>query len=116
MSSLHCCTGANRGPWPTMSLRRSAALFVVVVLFASTGALMSQGRAEETGIFGYVLAPGDMPVSGGTVAYMTFGASALTTVDGSGRFRIPVDRAGVFRVSVSVPGFAPYQFTATAPA
>ncbi len=89
---------------------------VLLALLALPTALAPQGRADEPGIFGYALGPGDAPVSAGTVAYMTFGASASTTVDSAGRFRIPVDRAGVFRVSVSVPGFAPYPFTATAPA
>ena len=65
---------------------------------------MSQGAADEPGIYGYVLAPGGIPVSGGTVVYLSFAASASTSIDGIGRFRIPVDRAGLYRVTVSVPG------------
>ena len=79
--------------------------------------LMAQGVAEEPGISGYVLAPGDVPVSGGTVASMSPAAyPASTAIDGTGRFRIPVQRPGVVRVAVSVPGFTPYYFRVTVPA
>jgi hypothetical protein len=90
--------------------------FVLLALLALPGLLASQGTADETGIYGSVLEPGGIPASGGTVVYLTFGESASTSIDRSGRFRIPVERAGVFRVAVSVPGFAPYQFRATVPA
>jgi hypothetical protein len=79
-------------------------------------ALIAQGAADESGISGYVLAPGDVPVSGGTVVSVSFGAPASTPIDRNGRFRIPVQSAGVFRITVSVPGFTPYQFRATVPA
>src|SRR5262245_34310246 len=90
---------------------------VLLALLAVPGALAWQRGADESGIFGYVVqTSGDTPVSSGTVASSSFGAFVSTTIDSTGHFRIPVDRAGAFRVSVSVPGFAPYQFTATAPA
>ena len=90
--------------------------FVLLALLVVPGSLASQGVADEPGIYGYVLAPGGIPVSNGTVVYLSFAASASTSIDGIGRFRIPVDRAGLYRVTVSVPGFAPYQFRATVPA
>ena len=90
--------------------------FVLLALLAVPGSLVSQGAADEPGIHGYVLAPGGIPVSGGTVMYLSFAASASTSIDTIGRFRIPVDRAGLYRVTVSVPGFAPYQFRVTVPA
>jgi hypothetical protein len=90
--------------------------FVLLALLAGPGSLASQGAADEPGIYGYVLAPGGVPVSGGTVAYLSFAASASILIDGIGRFRIPVDRAGLYRVTVSVPGFAPCQFRVTVPA
>ena len=77
--------------------------------------LVSQGAADEPGISGYVLAPGDVPVSGGTVMSASAGRSASTTIERSGRFRIPAERAGVFRVAISVQGFAPYRFRVTLP-
>ena len=43
------------------------------------------------------------------------GRSASTTIERSGRFRIPAERAGVFRVAISVQGFAPYRFRVTLP-
>lgn len=79
--------------------------------------LVAQGAAEEPGISGYVLAPGDVPVSGGAVASMSPAAyPASTAIDRTGRFRIPVQRPGVVRVTVSVPGFTPYHFRVTVPA
>lgn len=89
---------------------------VLLALLAVPASLASQGTGDEPGIYGYVLAPGDIPVSGGTVAYPSFAASASTSIDRFGRFRIPVDRIGAYRVTVSVPGFAPYQFRLTVPA
>jgi carboxypeptidase family protein len=89
---------------------------VLLALLAVPASLASQGAADEPGIYGYVLAPGGIPVSGGTVAYPSFAASASTSIDRFGRFRIPVDRTGAYRVTVSVPGFAPYQFRVTVPA
>jgi hypothetical protein len=90
--------------------------FVLLALLAATGSLASLSTADESGIYGCVLAPGGIPVSAGTVVYLSFGDSASTSIDRIGRFRIPVDRAGVYRVTVSVPGFAPYQFRLTVPA
>ena len=90
--------------------------WVLLALLAVPGSLASQGAADEPGIYGYVLAPGGIPVSGGTVVYLSFGASASTSIDRIGRFRIPGDRAGLYRVAVSVPGFAPHQFRVTVPA
>jgi Carboxypeptidase regulatory-like domain len=89
--------------------------FVLLALLAVLRSLASQGAADEPGIYGYVLAPGGIP-SGGTVVYLSFAASASISIDEIGRFRIPVDRAGLYRVTVSVPGFAPYQFRVTVPA
>jgi hypothetical protein len=89
--------------------------FVLLALLVVPGSLASQGAADEPGIYGYVLAPGAIPVSGGTVVYLSFAASASTSIDGIGRFRIPVDRAGLYRITVSVPGFASYQFRVTVP-
>jgi len=43
-------------------------------------------------------------------------APGSTFIDKSGRFRIPDDRARLIRVTVSVPGFAPYEFRLTVPA
>src|SRR5688572_24925396 len=87
--------------------------FFLLALLAVPGSLASQGAVDEPGIYGYVLAPDGIPVSGGTVVSA---ASASTSIDRIGRFRIPVDRGGVYRVMVSVPGFAPYQFRVTVPA
>jgi hypothetical protein len=39
-----------------------------LALLAVPGLLASQGAADEPGIYGYVLAPGSIPVSGETVA------------------------------------------------
>src|SRR5258705_12124312 len=89
---------------------------VLLALLAVPGSLASQGAADAPGICAYVLAPGAIPVSGGTVVYLSFAASASTSIDGIGRFRIPVDRAGLYRVTVSVPRFAPCQFRVTVPA
>ena len=89
---------------------------VLLALLVVPGSLAAQGAADEPGIHGYVLAPGGIPVSGGTVASVWFAESASTSIDGTGHFRIPVDRAGVYRVTVSVPGFAPYLFRVTVPA
>ena len=90
--------------------------WILLALLAVPVAVASQGAADEPGIHGYVLAPGDLPVSGGTVAYVWFTEFASTSIDNRGRFRIPVERAGVYRVTVSVPGFAPYQLRVTVPA
>ena len=92
---------------------RCLALFA---LLAAQASLASQGTADEPGIYGYVLAPGGIPVSGGRVAYLSSGASASTSIDRIGRFRLPVDKAGPYRVTVGVPGFAPYQFRVAVPA
>jgi hypothetical protein len=89
---------------------------VLLALLAVPGSLASQGAADEPGMYGYVLAPGGIPVSGGTAVSLSFGASASTSIDRVGRFRIPLDRAGVYRVVVNVPGFAPCQFRVTVPA
>src|SRR5258705_10541022 len=89
---------------------------VLLALLLVPCTLVSQGAADEPGISGYVLAPGDVPVSGGTVMSASAWMSASTTIDRSGRFRIPAERAGVFRVTVSVQGFAPYRFRVTLPA
>jgi hypothetical protein len=81
--------------------------------------LVAQGAADEPGISGYVLAPGDVPVSGGTVASVSLASNSSTAIDRSGRFRIPVERverAGVLRVTVNVPGLTPYHFSVTVPA
>jgi Carboxypeptidase regulatory-like domain len=78
--------------------------------------LVAQGAADGHGISGYVLAPGDVPVSGGTVASVSLASNSSTAIDRSGRFRIPVERAGVFRVTVNVPGLTPYHFSVTVPA
>ena len=91
--------------------------FVVVALLAAPVWLASsQDAADEPGIYGYVLAPGGIPVSAGTVVYSSRVAPASTSIDRSGRFRIPGDRAGLYHVAVSVPGFAPYEFRVTVPA
>jgi carboxypeptidase family protein len=92
--------------------------FVLLALLAVPAALASQGAADEPGIYGYVLAPDGVPVSGGTVLSLSSAdpASASTPIDRIGRFRIPCYRAGFYRVTVSVPGFAPYQFLASVPA
>ena len=80
-------------------------------------ALVAQGAADEPGMSGYVLAPGDVPVSGGTVASLSLASyPSPTAIDRTGRFRIPVQRAGDFRVTISVPGFTPYHFRVTVPA
>src|SRR6266566_8562856 len=65
------------------------------------GSLPSHGAADEPGITGYVLAPGGIPVSGGTVVSVSSIAPASTPIDRIGRFRVPVDRAGLYRVTVS---------------
>src|SRR5436305_1648716 len=92
--------------------------FVLLALLAMPAVPSSQGAADEPGIYGYVLAPGDIPVSGGTVLSLSFAASASTStsIDRIGRFAIPVDRAGIYSVTVNVPGFAPYRFRVTVPA
>ena|SRR5438876_26641 len=90
--------------------------FVLLALLGLPGSLPSHGTADEPGITGYVLAPGGIPVSGGTVVSVSSIAPASTPIDRIGRFRVPVDRAGLYRVTVSVPGFAPYQFRVTVPA
>ncbi len=89
--------------------------FVLIALLALPGLLVSQSASDETGIHGYVLAPGGVPVSGGTVVYVSSLARASTSIDRFGRFRILPDRAGLYRVVVSVPGFAPYPFRVTVP-
>src|SRR5262245_55136325 len=86
---------------------RPFVLLAMLVVAASPG---SQRAADEPGIHGYVLAPGGNPVSGGTVV-----STAFTSIDRSGRFRIPAERARLYRVTVSVPGFAPYLFRVTVP-
>ena len=88
---------------------------VLLALLVVPCTLVSQGAADEPGVSGYVLAPGDVPVSGGTVVSVSSGAFGSTPIDRSGRFRIPVERAGVLRMIVSVPGFAPYQLRVTVP-
>jgi carboxypeptidase family protein len=90
--------------------------FVLLALLAVPGPLTSQGAADEPGVYGYVLAPGGIPVTSGSVVFLSAGTSASTSIDRIGRFRIPVDRAGVYRVVIRLPGFAPYQFRATVPA
>src|SRR5262245_4981340 len=89
---------------------------VLLALLVVPWPLVSQGVADEPGVSGYVLAPGDVPVLGGTIVFVSAGTSSFTPIERSGRFRIPVVRAGVLRVSLSVPGFVPYQFRVTVPA
>jgi hypothetical protein len=79
--------------------------FVLLALLAVPGSLASQDAADEPGIYGYVLAPGGIPVSGGTIVYLSSVASASTAIDRIGRFRIPGDRVGLYRVTINVPGF-----------
>ena len=92
---------------------RQWALLALLVVPCS---LVAQGAADQPGISGYVLAPGDVPVSGGMVTSLFPASYASTPIDRSGRFRIPVERAGVVRVTVGVPGFMPYRFRVTVPA
>ncbi|MCU1385313.1 MAG: hypothetical protein JWL71_4010 [Acidobacteria bacterium] len=90
--------------------------FVLLALLAVPVWLTSQDAADAPGIYGYVLAPGGIPVSAGTVVYSSLGAPASTSIDRTGRFHILGDRVGLYRVLVSVPGFAPYPFGVTVPA
>src|SRR5262245_53352541 len=88
----------------------------LLALLAAPCSLVAQGAGQAPGISGYVLAPGNVPVSGGTVASMSLGSYESTTIDRSGRFRIPTHGTGVDRVTVSVPGFAPFPFHVMVPA
>jgi hypothetical protein len=90
--------------------------FVLLALLAVPVSLALQDTADQPGIYGYVLAPGDIPVSDGTVVYSSPAAPGSTAIDRSGRFRIPGDRAGLYRIAVSVPSFAPYELRVTVPA
>jgi carboxypeptidase family protein len=89
--------------------------FVLLALLAAPCSPASQS-VDEPGIYGYVLAPGDVPVSGGTITYLAFATAASTPIDANGRFRIPVDRPGVYRAAINVPGLAPFQFRVAVPA
>jgi hypothetical protein len=90
--------------------------FVLFGMLVVPCLMLAQGVAEEPGISGYVLAPGDVPVTGGTVVSLPPAAyPASTAIDRTGRFRIPMQGPGVVRVAVSVPGFAPYHFRVTVP-
>jgi hypothetical protein len=91
-------------------------VLVLLALLAVPVSLASQDTADEPGIYGNVLAPGDIPVSDETVVYSSLVAPASTSINRSGDFRIPGDRAGLYRVTFSVPGFAPYEFRVTVPA
>ncbi len=90
--------------------------FVLLALLTVPVSLAPQGMADEPGIYGYVLAPGGIPVSGGTVGFSSPGGSASASIDRMGRFRISVERAGVYRVLIGVRGFTPYQARVTVPA
>jgi hypothetical protein len=90
---------------------------LLLALLAAPRSLASQPAGDEPGISGYVLAPDGSPVSDGTVVYVSppNPVSGSTSINGLGRFRIPVERAGTYRVTVSVPGFAPYQLRVSVP-
>jgi Carboxypeptidase regulatory-like domain len=90
--------------------------FVLLALLAVPASLASQGPADEPGIYGYVLAPDGIPVSDGTVVYSSPVGLESTSIDRGGRFHIPGDRARLYRVTVSVPGFAPHEFRVSTPA
>ena len=59
--------------------------FVLLALLALPVSLASHDAADEPGIYGYVLAPGAIPVSNGTVVYSSLVAPASTSIDRSGR-------------------------------
>jgi hypothetical protein len=79
--------------------------FVLLALLAVPGSISSQSAVNESGVYGYVLAPGGVPASSGTIVYSSFAASTSVTIDSAGRFRIPVDRTGIYHVTVSMPKF-----------
>ena len=58
---------------------------VLLALLALPVSLASHDAADEPGIYGYVLAPGAIPVSNGTVVYSSLVAPASTSIDRSGR-------------------------------
>ena len=84
---------------------------ILLSLSRTTGAQVSRA-SDETGISGYVLTPDGSPASGGTVVMQRNTASLERT----GRFRIAVQDVGNQRLSVHVPGFAPYRINITVPA
>src|SRR5258708_6529020 len=73
---------------------------VLLALLLVPCTLVSQGAADEPGISGYVLAPDDVPVSGGTVVSARVFSRNL-------RIRPPhiqrLDRTGIDRLAASCP-------------
>ena len=65
----------------------------LLALLAAAGSLASQGAPDAPGIYRCVLAPGGIPVSAGTVVYLSFGDSGDEKTGSywaSGTFRMRV--------------------------
>src|SRR5262245_35647125 len=80
------------------------------------GAVLQQPATDEPGVTGYVLAPDEMPVSGGTVVAEYGFTRTNASSDATGRFRLVPPRQGFQQLLVNVPGQAPYRVNVTVPA
>jgi Carboxypeptidase regulatory-like domain len=74
-----------------------------------------QRAAEQSGLSGYVVAPDGTPVPGGRVVIQPGIAGSTTTIERTGRFRLIPNMSGVYQLSVSVPGLAPYRVSVVVP-
>lgn len=74
-----------------------------------------QRPAEELGLSGYVRAPDDTPVSGGTVVLQWLSRSVTAQIDRTGRFHLMPATDGLQELHVIVRGLAPYRVLVTVP-
>ena len=88
-------------------------LSIAALLTASASA--QPQRPEGAGLSGYVLAPGGMPVSGGSVVLVAARTHAVAPIGPDGRFRIEAPATGPHELHVSVPDLAPHRVGVTVP-
>jgi hypothetical protein len=80
------------------------------------GAVLVSAPVEDLGVSGYVVGPDGTAVSSGSVVMQSQGGGRTTSsIDDAGRFRVVPNLPGVYRVVVSVPGFAPYRVLVDVP-
>jgi len=88
---------------------------IVAAVSASTGA-QPQPIVDEPGVSGYVLAPDETPVPGGTVVAQSAMRSTRASIDRTGRFRLVPAQSGANQLTISAPGLVPYRVMVTVPA
>ena len=72
---------------------------------------------EESGVRGVVLTHEDAPVTAGTVTLQSpdWSSAISAAIDRDGRFRAVLSTAGLHRLTISVPGFAPHRVDVIVP-